>query len=222
MGQGMIRTSSGRTLMLTPAGWVDQDGNNLNQTMPLSSLLSQQAMPSDQTQSGTLSQPVPVQFQSAPQMDMRRPIDYMGRKGWEQADGRILDADGALIADRNGVGRMEAEDRAMKQQYMRAQIAEMMASAKEKESKSGSGTVPAGYRMKMDGTMEAIPGGPADLKREGQFNQDVATRTATESAMNRLAEEANAVKTAPGLGGITGIRGMLPDIPGTDAANARA
>jgi hypothetical protein len=42
------------------------------------------------------------------------------------------------------------------------------------------------------------------------------------NSMDRLASEANAIKEHPGLEGITGIRGAIPNIPGTAAANAQA
>ena len=81
---------------------------------------------------------------------------------------------------------------------------------------------PAGYRYKQDGSLEAIPGGPADTKMQGAFNQDTSTLNTTEGALDRLANAANEVKLHPGLGGITGLSGMLPNIPGGDAANAAA
>lgn len=81
---------------------------------------------------------------------------------------------------------------------------------------------PPGYRSTPTGDLEAIPGGPADLKLQGQFNQDTASLTNTESALDRLSTAANEVMRHPGLEGITGLRGALPDVPGTNAANARA
>jgi hypothetical protein len=64
-----------------------------------------------------------------PQIDMRSPIDYMGRKGFHQQDGRIIDADGKLIADTMGVQKKkaqeEAEDRWLKQQKTLAEISSM-------------------------------------------------------------------------------------------------
>lgn len=87
---------------------------------------------------------------------------------------------------------------------------------------AAAGKAPSGYRFNAVGDLEAIPGGPADQKKQGAFNADVASMTATETALNRLAEEANALKQHQGLKGITGLRGAVPDIPGTDAANARA
>lgn len=81
---------------------------------------------------------------------------------------------------------------------------------------------PAGYRFMKDGNLEAIPGGPADTKLQGAFNQDTAQLQSSTSNFDRLASTANSILKHPGLAGITGIRGKVPDVPGTDAANARA
>lgn len=81
---------------------------------------------------------------------------------------------------------------------------------------------PAGYRFTKDGNLEAIPGGPADTKLQGAFNQDTAQLQSSTSNFDRLASTANSILNHPGLAGITGIRGKVPDVPGTDAANARA
>jgi hypothetical protein len=84
------------------------------------------------------------------------------------------------------------------------------------------GKPPHGYRWKPDGDLEAIPGGPADLKLQGVLNQDTATLNTTTANFDRLATAANEVLNHPGLGGITGLRGALPNVPGSAAANAQA
>lgn len=81
---------------------------------------------------------------------------------------------------------------------------------------------PPGYRMTPDGNLEAIPGGPADLKMQGAFNQDTAALTGGIGAMDRLATAANEAMNHPGLAGVTGLRGALPNIPGSAAADAQA
>lgn len=64
------------------------------------------------------------------------------------------------------------------------------------------------------------------IAREAKLNtQQQAGMTrlaATESELDRLAAAANELKNHPGLGGITGIPGALPNIPGGAAANAEA
>lgn len=86
----------------------------------------------------------------------------------------------------------------------------------------GGDKPPVGYRRTPSGDLQAIPGGPADLKQQGLFNQDSAALTGTISSMDRLAAAANEVLHHPGLEGITGWRGKLPNAPGSDAANAEA
>jgi hypothetical protein len=76
--------------------------------------------------------------------------------------------------------------------------------------------------MTTDGNLEAIPGGPADTKLQGAFNQDTAMLQNSNAGFDRLAASANDILNHPGLAGITGLRGKVPDVPGTDAANARA
>lgn len=81
---------------------------------------------------------------------------------------------------------------------------------------------PVGYRRTANGNLEAIPGGPADQKLQGQFNQDTAALMGSITSFDRLASAANEVLNHPGLEGITGWRGKLPNAPGSDAANAEA
>lgn len=81
---------------------------------------------------------------------------------------------------------------------------------------------PAGYRTTADGNLEAIPGGPADLKLEGAAAQAGSILQGGLSQMDRLKREAARLRNHPGLGGVTGKMGMFPDMPGSEAANARA
>lgn len=57
---------------------------------------------------------------------------------------------------------------------------------------------------------------------EAKSAQAEASLQNMEANLDRLAASANEVLNHPGLGGITGIRGKIPNIPGTDAANAAA
>jgi hypothetical protein len=84
------------------------------------------------------------------------------------------------------------------------------------------GKVPAGYKKVDGGNLQAIPGGPADLKIQGQFNQDTAALTNSTASMDRLATAANEALNHPGLPGTAGFRGVIPNAPGSDAANAAA
>lgn len=88
--------------------------------------------------------------------------------------------------------------------------------------------VPLGYRMKPDGSMEAIPGGPADTKIQGALNQDTSSLNESQSGMDRLQAEANRLLNHPGLSKTTGLMSIVPlagglaTVPGTEAANFKA
>ena len=90
------------------------------------------------------------------------------------------------------------------------------------------GKPPPGYRPTKEGNLEAIPGGPADLKLQGAFNQDTSALTSMTNDMDRLAAEANRLKSHPGLEKATGMMSAVPfvggtaTIPGTDPANFKA
>lgn len=86
----------------------------------------------------------------------------------------------------------------------------------------GNGKPPPGYRWTAGGDQEAVPGGPADVKKQGTMNADSAALTGSMSGFDRLAVAANDVLNHPGLNGITGWRGKIPNAPGSDAANAEA
>ena len=81
---------------------------------------------------------------------------------------------------------------------------------------------PPGYRTSQEGNLQAIPGGPADLKLQGVLNQDTALLQNTTGALDRLAVAANEVMTAPGLGRITGLAGVVPNVPGFAGADTAA
>lgn len=90
----------------------------------------------------------------------------------------------------------------------------------------GGGKAPTGYRYVggADGEirLEPIPGGPADQKLQGALSADENALTGAVGNFDRLATAANELLNHPGLKGITGVRGAIPNIPGTDAADAEA
>ncbi len=87
---------------------------------------------------------------------------------------------------------------------------------------AGIGKITPGYRAKPDGSWEAIPGGPADLKLQGALNADTQALSGSTASLDRLGAAANEALNAPGLKGIFGMQGVLPNAPGGDAANAAA
>lgn len=84
------------------------------------------------------------------------------------------------------------------------------------------GKVPAGYRATAGGNLEAIPGGPADTKLQGQLNADTAAFNTLNAGLSDLVTNIKALRNHPGLPGITGLRGALPNMPGSEASNAAA
>lgn len=60
------------------------------------------------------------------------------------------------------------------------------------------------------------------MKQEGAFNQDMATLRQGESSYDRLGGAAEQLLKHEGLKGITGIRSVIPNIPGSAAADAAA
>lgn len=94
--------------------------------------------------------------------------------------------------------------------------------AETKRLQVEQGKTPPGYRFLPNGELEAIKNGPADLKQQGMFNQDTSMLQNSNASFDRLGAVTNELLNHPGLNGITGVRGKVPDVPGTDAANARA
>jgi len=88
-----------------------------------------------------------------------------------------------------------------------------------------------GFNFNPDGTMTRISGGPADKAnvertpvQETRFRKDLATDfntvTATTQGMQDVIDSITDVRNSPGLGGATGIQGMIYSIPGSNAAAA--
>lgn len=90
------------------------------------------------------------------------------------------------------------------------------------ELAGGGGKVSPGYRQQENGNWQAIPGGPADVKMSEKRQQDYASMQQMFQSLDELAKTANRVKAHPGLGGNFGMRGVVPNIPGSQAADAWA
>lgn len=120
-----------------------------------------------------------------------------------------------------GLITKEQKEAAMKQQADTAKQHDQTLKTIAEMNKT-SGKTPPGYRTTADGNLEPIPGGPADNKLQGALNQDTSMLQNSNASFDRLASTANEILNHPGLAGITGVRGKVPDLPGSDAANARA
>ena len=80
---------------------------------------------------------------------------------------------------------------------------------------------PSGYRWTVDGNLERIPGGAADEKAVNAFHADTLGVQSATSAMDNLLGVAQQVLNAPGLEGNYGLRGVIPNMPGSEAADAK-
>ena len=116
--------------------------------------------------------------------------------------------------------RQFMEQQAAAQRAQQADMARLTASLRP--NPADQNRPPAGYRPTPEGNLQAIPGGPADLKLQGAMNKDTATLQSTTGALDRLAVAANEVMTSPGLGRITGLAGMAPNVPGFAGADTAA
>lgn len=83
------------------------------------------------------------------------------------------------------------------------------------------GKPPAGYRWKQDGTLEAIPGGPTDIKAGEQGAKAEQRKAAAAGAAENVL---SAVSDARKLVGINtaGVGSSLAAIPGTDARDLQS
>lgn len=81
---------------------------------------------------------------------------------------------------------------------------------------------PSGYQWTAEGNLERIPGGPADEKVVNAFHADTLGVQSATSAMDNLLGVANQVLNSPGLEGNYGLKGVLPNVPGGESANAKA
>ena len=81
---------------------------------------------------------------------------------------------------------------------------------------------PSGYQWTVEGGLERIPGGPADEKVVNAFRADTMGVQSATSAFDNLLGVAKQVLDSPGLEGNYGLRGVIPNMPGGEAADAKA
>lgn len=140
----------------------------------------------------------------------------------------------ALAAQQAQIGRMDlaaqnqaaineraAADRASREALAAEQLASRQLAQRNADKP------PAGYAWgpadpSGQPTLQPVRGGPADQKITGALNADVQALSGATSSFDRLAAAANQVLTHPGLPGITGLRGAIPNMPGSAAADAQS
>lgn len=95
-----------------------------------------------------------------------------------------------------------------------------MTDARAREA-NAAGKVPAGYRYRQDGSLEAIPGGPADIKA-GELGAKAAARS--QSAIAQADSVLKEITDAKGMVGwnTAGVGGALSVLPSTDARDLSA
>lgn len=119
-----------------------------------------------------------------------------------------------------------APDRELDREKTRSEINKNNAQANSLGGKADYGTTPPGYHRFTDPQgrtrMEMVPGAPADEKTVLRMQGDERTMSYTQQTLNELQLAAKELRDHPGLGGNTGIKGVFPNMPGGDAANAKA
>lgn len=83
------------------------------------------------------------------------------------------------------------------------------------------GKPPAGYRWKQDGSLEAIPGGPTDIKAGAEGVKAEQRRLAAEGSAGNVLSAVSDAKSLVGLN-TAGVGSALASIPGTDARDLSA
>lgn len=88
-------------------------------------------------------------------------------------------------------------------------------------SNAQAGKAPTGYRFKADGSLEAIPGGPADIKA-GELGEKARLRQ--DSTLAQADSVLKEVKDAKGMVGwnTAGVGGVMSVLPATDARDLGA
>lgn len=226
---GRITKSDGTEMDLGPNGWAytkipGRWENGVDNGITIAELLAR--MPQ-----GDAPNVIPSsQAQQVAQVDRMSPIDYMGRKGFRQSDGRILDANGALIADLNGVQRLQAQQNALAQQDADIKRKALLADLMEKNQKIYAGT-PEGMREKMrieaeakgmETTAKAQAEAAQNLPKAEQFANEA--KQLIEGMIGKRDEQGNLVAgSAPHSGFETAVGATLMPglrfIDGTDTAD---
>lgn len=164
--------------------------------------------------------------QSGQELDYTRPVEVFG-----QGKGHYLKNDpmAALVnGKRVDFGRDTGKELALaagslKMEEGMQKLREGEADIALKQQKlSAKPKAPPNYRWTEEGNLERIPGGAADEKVVNAFHADTTGLQSATSAIDNLLGVAKQVLESPGLEGNYGIRGAVPNVPGSDAANTKA
>lgn len=79
-----------------------------------------------------------------------------------------------------------------------------------------------GTRITIAGMGQTAKEAKENTKRQNEYFKDTKAIDGMTYDLNRLAADAKELRDHPGLAGITGIRGAIPNIPGSAAADAQA
>jgi len=121
---------------------------------------------------------------------------------------------------------LEARKQQATERYQQGRLSRMAEAIRARGATQGR--PPAGYRPTKEGNLEAIPGGPADIKMQNALNQDTQVLQNTQAELDRLQLEANRLLKHPGLSKTTGLMswaplvGGLATVPGTEAADFKS
>lgn len=215
------------------AMYVMQNPSPENAHMAIDRLASQGILTPEEAQQEKLSIPQdPSQIAGWAEQHVRQATalkDQLGKIDIKNIGGSTITQQADPITGKvnqlNSIANTQSPDSIANNQRMAAEGAANRANQltiANNRNSSETGKVPSGYRMTPDGNLQAIPGGPADLKLAGAFNQDTAALTGSTNSFDRLSTAANELLNAKGLSGITGIKGSFPNVPGTSAADAQA
>ena len=197
------------------------------------------------------SQNAPIRIDSQPRQQMperdmtRNAVDLPGGRGYYGKDGQVYNANGSLYLTpetqaRNQAMSMAEQDRQMKIAKMRADLEHTNAqTASERHKLNAPEKAPPGYSWTQDGKLQAIAGGPADMRlgKDAMDRTDAATSALDSGALalkniedligkrdqtGALIEGGKAhpgFETAVGVSGIGGGFGLAGFIPGTDTTD---
>ena len=201
MAYGQIRSSSGRVMNLSPEGWINNEGENLN---ALNGIVGQSPP------GNLLKQLVELDYAS-PKVQLANGVTGYRGKGVNAKN--LYDAEGNLVEANFMPGEAEKDrerqrfDAEMKLAASKAKLLDAQAA----QAGMGGKSAPVGYRYTADGKgMEVIPGGPADLKAQALDANKAAGAADVDLAVGTLRDAYDRLDQG---GGITNTnKGTLDNI----------